>query len=241
MRILPVLDLMGGEAVRGVAGRRSEYRPVVSRLCASSRPADVARAFRTHFGLDELYLADLDAITAGDPALAAYALLQADGFRLWIDAGVRDSNRVHLLAEAGAECVVIGLETAAGPDVLAEACRMLGERVVFSLDLEGGTPLGNAAAWGTTEPEAIAERAVALGVRRLIVLDLTRVGVGDGTGTEDLCARLTAAHPEVEVIAGGGVRGAADLRRLRTCGVRTALVASALHDGRLTKADWEAL
>lgn len=241
MRILPVLDLMGGEVVRGVAGRRSEYRPVVSRLCASSRPADVARAFRAHFGLEELYLADLDAIAGGDPALTTYALLQADGFRLWIDAGVRELNRVHLLAEAGVECVVIGLETAAGPDVLAEACGTLSEGVVFSLDLKAGAALGNAAPWGTSEPEAMAAQAVALGVRRLIVLDLARVGVGDGTGTEDLCARLTAAHPGVEVIAGGGVRGAADLRRLRTCGVRTALVASALHGGRLTRADWEAL
>ena len=240
MRILPVLDLMGGEVVRGVAGRRREYRPVVSRLCASSRPVDVARAFRTHFGLDDLYVADLDAIAGGDPAMDTYALLQADGFRLWIDAGVRDLNRVHLLAEAGVEGVVIGLETVAGPHVLAEACRTLGERVVFSLDLKGGMSLGDAAAWKTSDPEAIAAKAVALGVRRLIVLDLARVGVGDGTGTEELCARLTAAHPDVEVIAGGGVRGPADLHRLRGCGVRTALVASALHDGRLTKADWEA-
>ena len=76
---------------------------------------------------------------------------------------------------------------------------------------------------------------MALGVRRMIVLDLARVGIGEGTGTEKLCARLTAAHPSLEVIAGGGVRGPEDLRRLTGCGVRTALVASALHDGRLTR------
>ena len=35
MRIIPVLDLMNGVAVRAVGGRRSEYRPLVSRLCAT--------------------------------------------------------------------------------------------------------------------------------------------------------------------------------------------------------------
>ena len=40
---------------------------------------------------------------------------------------------------------------------------------------------------------------------------------------------------------GGGVRGVDDLRRLKACGVRAALVASALHDGALTPADLDGL
>jgi phosphoribosylformimino-5-aminoimidazole carboxamide ribotide isomerase len=48
---------------------------------------------------------------------------------------------------------------------------------------------------------------------------------------------LAAAHPGVEVCTGGGVRGRADLERLRGCGVRAALVASALHDGALRRED----
>src|SRR5579872_5647704 len=48
MRIVPVLDLLGGVVVRGVGGRRREYRPVVSRLTPSCDPLDVARAFADH-------------------------------------------------------------------------------------------------------------------------------------------------------------------------------------------------
>jgi len=70
MKILPVLDVMGGVVVRGIAGRRSEYRPIVSRLTASTDPGDVAEAFRQHFGFDQLYLADLDALADRPPALA---------------------------------------------------------------------------------------------------------------------------------------------------------------------------
>ncbi len=231
---------MGGRVVRGVAGRRSEYRPVVSLLTASCQPLAVARAFRRSLDLTTLYVADLDAIGGAGPALGMFAGLTRHGFRLWIDAGVRGMDRVHQLADAGAEGVVVGLETA-GPDVLAGACAAFGPRVLFSLDLKDGKPLGDAAAWGGTDARGVAERAVALGARRLIVLDLAHVGVGGGTGTEKLCAALAAAHPGVEVIAGGGVRGPDDLRRLAACGVRAALVASALHDGRLTWADLEIL
>ncbi len=229
---------MGGYVVRGVAGRRWEYRPIVSRLCASTDPVDVARAFRTSCGLSDLYVADLDAIGGGDPALSTYSDLMSDGFRLWIDAGVTNLTRVRRLADAGAERIVVGLETA-GPTVLAEACRAFAERIVFSLDLKEGAPLGNSVAWETSEAERIAEKAVGFGVRRLIVLDLAKIGVAAGTGTEDLCVRLTAAHPHLEVIAGGGVRGPEDLHRLRNCGIGTVLVASALHDGRLKRIDWE--
>jgi phosphoribosylformimino-5-aminoimidazole carboxamide ribotide isomerase len=71
----------------------------------------------------------------------------------------------------------------------------------------------------------------------LIVLDLARVGLGGGTGTEALSARLAEAYPDVEVFAGGGVRGSEDLHRLRACGAAGVLVASALHDRRLQPGD----
>jgi phosphoribosylformimino-5-aminoimidazole carboxamide ribotide isomerase len=240
MRILPVLDLLGGQVVRGVAGRRQEYRPVVSRLTRSSRPLDVARAFRDHFGLTELYVADLDAIAGNEPAWPTFTALREEGFRLWVDAGVRESPAGRELMECGLG-VVAGLETLAGPAVLAELVRDLGDRLVFSLDLRGSVPLGKTDVWQGADAWSIAAQAVALGVRRLLVLDLARVGVNTGTGTDELCERLVVSYPEVEVWAGGGVRGPEDLLRLRGRGVRAVLVASALHDGALTRADLDGL
>src|SRR5881398_3704297 len=105
MRTIPVLDLLGGQVVRGIGGRRHEYRPVVSGLTASSAPLDVARAFAERFGLRELYLADLDAIAGAGPGWATYAGLRAAGFALWVDAGVRDLAQA--LAVAGAADAVV--------------------------------------------------------------------------------------------------------------------------------------
>src|SRR5258708_7000435 len=90
--ILPVLDLMQGQIVRGIAGRRDTYRPIVSRLTDSTDPLAVARAFRSHFGFTELSLADLDAILHSQPAFAVYNRLHQDDFQLWIDAGLRNGR-----------------------------------------------------------------------------------------------------------------------------------------------------
>jgi phosphoribosylformimino-5-aminoimidazole carboxamide ribotide isomerase len=128
------------------------------------------------------------------------------------------------------------LETVQGPDVLEAACSHLGpDRVVFSLDLKNGLPWGDTTSWGVSDPWSVASQAIRLGVRRLLILDLVRVGVGGGLGTEELCARLAAAYPQVHLAAGGGVRDSADLDRLRESGVGAVLVASALHDSRLPR------
>ena len=114
---------------------------------------------------------------------------------------------------------------------------IVGRRPI-SLDLKAGLPLGRVELWPSAEPWAIAAHAIeALGLRRLIVLDLANVGVGAGVGTEGLCTRLKRAYPEVQLTAGGGVRGIDDVKRLRALGVDRVLVASALHDGRITPDD----
>lgn len=235
MRVVAVLDLRGGKVVHGVAGHREVYRPIVSRLTNSVEPIEVARALRSRLLRNELYLADLDAIAGADPNLSVCTALQRDGFTLWVDAGIRSAEKVPPLINVGVERIVVGLETVAGPDVLSEICAAHGERVVFSLDLRDGQPLGQLESWQGCDAWTIACQAVEIGVSRLLVLDLARVGVGGGTGTEDLLVQLAARFPGLELSAGGGIRGRADLERLRACGVKAALVASALHDGRLDR------
>jgi phosphoribosylformimino-5-aminoimidazole carboxamide ribotide isomerase len=237
MRILPVLDLMNGMVVRGVGGRRKEYRPIVSTLTSSAQPLDVARAFRDRFGLDELYIADLDAIAGKPPAISIHRDLLADRFRLWVDAGTGpDGAHLDLLAGAGVTSLIAGLESLSGPDELSRLlARYSAGSIVFSLDLKNGVPLG-ADSW-QRDSWLIAEQVITLGVERMLVLDLASVGSRQGMTTEALCQRLRATFPCSQITAGGGIRGAEDLRRLRRLGVNNVLIASALHDGALSRTE----
>lgn len=242
MRVIPVIDFMAGCVVRGIAGRRETYQPIESCLTASCDPIDVARAFRDRLGLSTVYLADLDAIAGSDPAWRTYAALEKLGIRLWVDAGLRDENQAARLEKAGVDTIVCGLETLRGPEVLSALVKQVGpERLVFSLDLMAGEPMGETAAWGNADAYAVAAQALEVGLRRMIVLDLARVGTGKGLGTEALCRWIRERDASVELIVGGGVRGGEDLARLAGAGIDGVLVASALHDGRIGQCEIEAM
>jgi phosphoribosylformimino-5-aminoimidazole carboxamide ribotide isomerase len=240
VQILPVLDFKNGLVVRGVAGRRDEYRPIESKLCTGSTAGEVARSLRSTFGFDTCYVADLDAIAGSEPSWPLYDEVSTAGLVLWIDAGTGSPETAGNISKyfAGRNLsgrIVVGLESLAGKSAL----RSIVESVpivdlVFSLDLKHGKPLTTGADWSGLSPAEIADCAISLGLRSLIVLDLAGVGVGQGVPTLELCRRLRASHPTVEIITGGGVRNVDDLRAIRAAGCDSALVASALHDGRIT-------
>lgn len=246
MRVIPVIDLKGGIVVRGVAGRRAEYRPIASCLVAGSDPAQVAAAF-VGMGLRRVYVADLDAIgttaARAEPNWECYRALFDAGGDLWVDAGLRDELAAERLARfehrgRAIDGVILGLETLRDPEMLARCVEIVGrERLVFSLDLKGGTALADGPAWRGMTALDCGVAAVEAGVGRMIVLDLAAVGVGQGVPTGELCRALRARSPTLELVSGGGIRDAGDLLALAAAGCDGALVASALHDGRITAAD----
>jgi phosphoribosylformimino-5-aminoimidazole carboxamide ribotide isomerase len=222
MRVVPVIDLKGGTAVHAIRGERERYRP----LCED--PLSLARGFRAELGLEELYVADLDAITGGRGNDAVIRALASDA-RVMVDAGVSEPERARALLDLGAHRVVVGTETLTGPEALDRLLAELGE-VVLSVDLRDGRTLSAGPQLaGLPALDAVA-RLHRVGLREVIVLDLARVGSGAGPDV-GLIAEIHAAFPDLELLAGGGVRDAADLRALCAAGAAGALVATALHRG----------
>jgi phosphoribosylformimino-5-aminoimidazole carboxamide ribotide isomerase len=236
MRVIPVIDLKGGVAVHAVRGERERYRPLRSRIADGSDPLLVTRAVRERLGLDELYVADLDAI-AGGPGNAAVVAALAREARVMVDAGAAEPAAVEALLAAGVARVVIGTETLPG----AEAFRRLATELpdaplVLSLDLRGGRVLSpDRALAGMAAADAL-DRLAGAGAREAIVLDLARVGSGEGPDVA-LLGELHARVPDVGLLAGGGVRDAGDLRALADAGAAGALVATALHGGAIGPED----
>ena len=244
-RVVPVLDLKEGRAVHAVGGRRHQYQSLRSIWQSSPEPIPLARTLRDALGLDTLYLADLDAIGGAAPSVGIYRGLAELGLELWIDAGLRDGRSASPLIDLGdrALTLVAGLETVAGPRGLAEIAARLGTlRMIFSLDLFQGRPLVAAqSTWGTHDPLELVQQATDLGVRRLLILDLARVGTGRGLGTEALLARIREAHPDLAIIVGGGVARIEDVLGLYEAGAASVLVGSALHDGRIGRNELDQL
>ncbi|KQT85228.1 HisA/HisF-related TIM barrel protein [Aurantimonas sp. Leaf443] len=222
MQIIPVLDLLGGLVVRGVMGDRANYRPIETPLSPDAEPRNVAAGLQGLGPFPAFYLADLDAIAGRAPNEAAVLAVaaQCPQAEIWVDAGIRTARQaLALLAEPGRVCV-LGSETLAGRGEM-EALAGRGD-VVLSLDFRGDAFLGDS---------ALLEDA-GLWPGRIVVMTLAKVGSGAGPDLDKLTAVKARAGGRA-VYAAGGVRGPGDVAALEAAGIAGALVASALHDGRL--------
>jgi phosphoribosylformimino-5-aminoimidazole carboxamide ribotide isomerase len=244
-QVIPVLDLKNGRAVAAVAGQRDHYQPVRSILHVTSDPFELAVALREVLGLHTLYLADLDSIAGNAPDFALYDKLISSGFHLIIDAGLRNLKSAGRLLELdrSSSTIVAGLETLDDPGVLGEIIEKLGaERTMFSLDLFNGRPrIAMPGAWKSDNPLDLVHEVIEQGARRLLLLDLARVGTGRGLGTLSLLSQIRADHREVQISAGGGISGITQILELKDAGACAALVASAFHDGRIGPSELAAL
>jgi phosphoribosylformimino-5-aminoimidazole carboxamide ribotide isomerase len=231
LRVVPVIDLKDGAAVHAVRGERERYRPARSALAGEDGdPVALARAFRSELGLEELYVADLDAIGGGSGHGALLAALAREA-RVMVDAGVGEPARAGALLDCGVHRVIVGTETLSGRPALDRLLAELPDgAVILSIDLREGRLLSpDAQLAGLAALDAVA-RLHRPGLREAIVLDLARVGSGAGPDVAPIAA-IHAAFPDLELLAGGGVRDADDLRALDAAGAAGALVATALHGG----------
>lgn len=242
MDVVPVVDLMHGLVVQGVAGERERYRPIQSPLVRGSDPVDVAAALRQATGAATLYVADLDAITAGRPDLGTVTrLARATGTGLWVDAGSASPQAALQLLEAGACRAVVGTETLPGArDLAALRAAVTDDRLLLSLDVGERGLLSPSPSLRGLSPVAALRALEAEDLPQALVLTLRRVGTSSGP---DL-ATLEAVHdafPAMSLVAGGGVRSPADLHALARLGVDAVLVATAIHQGAVDAATIEAL
>lgn len=230
MRIIPVIDLMGGKVVRARMGDRASYRPIETPLSPSSDAVDVIRGLLALHPFPTLYVADLDAIAGAGSNFSVLGRVRAEfpRLQLWVDNGAADPEAVDALIRADLGAPVIGSESQRDAGLIAQ--HRDSRRIVLSLDFRGDAFQG---------PEEILSDPK-VWPRRVIVMTLARVGSGAGPDLARLGAIRTISGGR-EIYAAGGVRDAADLAALKAAGAAGALVATALHDGRIGKAELDAI
>ncbi len=230
MEIIPVIDLKDGTVVHARMGQRDRYRPIETPLARGSDPADVVAGLLSLHPFSTLYVADLDAIAGtGDSRAVLQRVTRAfPALTLWVDSGIADFNAAADWLQQDLGHLVLGSETQADATLAQQLAD--NRRVVLSLDFRGddfqGPPslLSQAAHWP----------------QRVIAMTLHRVGSGAGPDINRLAA-VKAAAARRDVYAAGGVRDGNDLRTLAQAGIAGALVASGLHDGRITAAELQRL
>lgn len=233
MRIIPVMDLIGGKVVHGVAGIRSRYRPIKSKVTDSVLPMEVASDLRKLFPFAEIYIADLDAIDQRGSNMADVLALRGLGYVVYLDAGIGGAGDVDSTMQR-IDRIVVGTETLESLRELEVICT-LHPCVVVSLDYKGDDLLARDRSLMGLGPEKLVDSVCRAGVSEIIYLDLSRVGTDSGVKSSRT-ERVIAAS-RVPVLVGGGVRDTSDIQRLGEMGAAGVMVATCIHSGRIGEED----
>ena len=221
MTIIPVIDLAAGRVVHARAGQRAEYQPLVASFADSSDPGAVITALVSLYRFDTVYVADLDAIEGRSDQRSVVRGLMAAFPQLdfWLDAGTDTLDITGSLANDHLRAV-IGSENH-DRDQLSTAVKARPD-CLLSLDYRHDSLLGDPRLLENPE----------LWPRDVIIMTLDQVGSDAGPDTGRIQSTRQLA-PDHNYFAAGGVRDDHDLSVLADIPVTGALVATALHAGKI--------
>ncbi|MCS7117063.1 MAG: HisA/HisF-related TIM barrel protein [Nitrososphaerota archaeon] len=236
---MSVIDIMRGKAVHAIGGKRDEYQPIRSPICATSNPIDIAKVFKDLFNLDELYVADLDAIMGRGSNLGIISRICSEvGMKVMLDSGINNASHVDEIFDAGVSKLVLGTESMTTINHLRDLIGSFGgEQIVPSIDVVDGKVISKCMGLMGERPARVAMKLESMGVVELILLDISRVGTERGVDMGLVREVVNAVR--VPVLVGGGIRSLDDILCLKKEGASGVLVATALHKGALTKDDIE--
>jgi phosphoribosylformimino-5-aminoimidazole carboxamide ribotide isomerase len=223
VRCIFVLDLFNGNVVHAVRGERSRYRLVeeFSRVVSTSDPWAVLDQIRPR----EVYVADLNRILRQGDNLEIIRSISCQASTM-ADIGARHKKDLDCLPKP--TLPVLGTETAPF-ELIQEAA--LEREIVISLDMKSRAVLASDPDLAGASPEDILRRLNGVSARAIILLELDRVGTSIGLDREFL--ERAAGISDHALLLGGGVRGTEDLDALGEMGFEGALVATAVHSGRI--------
>lgn len=234
MILYPAIDIRGGQAVRLLQGdyaRETIY---------DSDPADAAKRWADE-GAEFLHVVDLDGAKAGEPRNldAVRRIAAAVDCPIQVGGGLRDMDSVNAAFAAGVERVVIGTAALRDPDFLSRALADRGDRIVVSIDTQGGkvslqgwtvvSDLG-----GITMAEALTDA----GVQRFLCTAIEVDGTMEGPAFDQLNEITDSIS--AQVIASGGVGELAHLEQLAAGAgpnLEGAIVGRALYERKFTVAE----
>jgi len=226
MRLIPSMDLLGGQVVRLLKGERN-----TAFVYPFTPEAWIKRLVDA--GARRIHLVDLDAAFGEAPQRALRGFAKAwPGVRFQLGGGLRSREAVLRVQDDGFDAVLgtLAMETPEALEGLDPS------RLIAALDLRAGAPVVRGWTQASARSlEAVAAPLRALGIDRALVTDVERDGAMTGPGLEAL-AQVAALGFRVQ--ASGGLRDLHDLALIAAVpGAQAAISGKALLDGRMTPED----
>ncbi len=236
-RIIPCLDVKEGRVVKGVH---------FVHLRDAGDPVELAAQYDA-MGADELVFLDITASHEKRDLIYEVAERVAEQVFIpfTVGGGIRTVEDIRRILNAGADKVSINTAAVRTPELISEAAHQFGSQcVVVAIDPKrtgeyaDGTPRWEVFVNGGRTPTGLdaldwAARVEDLGAGEILLTSMDRDGTQIGYDLD--LTRAVVERVSIPVIASGGAGTAEHCRQaLADAGADAALVASIVHDGKIT-------
>ncbi len=230
MEIIPAIDIIDGKCVRLTKGDYAQKK------IYNENPTNVAKEFEDA-GIKRLHVVDLDGAKAGKIINLKVLESIAEATDLIIDfgGGVKTIADVSDILNAGGDIVTIGSLAVKEPQVIEEWLMEFGaDKFLIGADvLDEKIKIGGWLEDSGLNIYDFIGKLLSLGATHIFCTDISKDGVMEGPAI-DLYKKIMGQHPEINLIASGGVSNFDDVLQLKDIGCCGAIIGKAIYEGKIT-------
>ena len=228
MYVIPAIDLIGGKVVRLFKGDYQKQTTYAENPIETAKEFDKADA-------EWIHVVDLDGAKLGNPVNSKIIseICSAVKIPVEVSGGIRDPLSIADAFKMGANLVQLGSAAVKDLGIVKEAVAKHSSAITVALDIREGNIYVDG--WRKKaensvglDPINFAIELADIGVRRLMVTDISRDGALEGVNL-DLMANFVE-KVEIPVIASGGVSSIEDILSLSQIGCEGVVVGKALYE-----------
>ncbi len=227
MKLFPAIDLYSGNAVRLYKG---DYDNMT---VYSEDPLGVAKNFE-RAGAQFIHLVDLEGAKTGKTPNLAVIKKIVENTTLFseLGGGIRSIETVEKYLNIGVDRVILGTAAVTDEAFLKEALKKFSDRIAVGIDIKDGyVAIKGWTLKSKSTYEEFLQKMQCLGVRTVIVTDISKDGAMKGTNRE-LYAALSNKF-DIDIIASGGVSSMDDIVALKEMGLYGAIIGKAYYTGSI--------
>lgn len=226
MRIIPAIDIRGGQVVRLTQGdyaRETVY---------NANPVSVAKDWVAR-GATMIHIVDLDGAKMGTPINIETVKKIADAVDVDIQfgGGLRSARDVEQVLSAGVSRAIVGTIILEDENLFKGLTDKYGSRIIPSLDVRGASLMTRG--WLKNSKKSISEVLKNLDINRFIYTDTLVDGTDEGPNFAAI-ASLIESNPNAEIIIAGGISSLEDIKKLKEIGVAGVILGRALYTNNFT-------
>ncbi len=226
MTIIPAIDIINGKCVRLTHGDFAKQK------IYNDDPVAVAKQF-ADAGVQRLHVVDLDGAKAGKIANLAVLEKISSATNMIIDfgGGVKSISDVASVLNAGASIVTIGSMAVKHPELLEEWLMEFGaDKFLIGADvLDENVKISGWLEDGGINIFVFIGKLISLGVTNIFCTDISKDGAMQGPSI-NLYKKIIEQHPEISLIASGGVSNIEDVVELKSIGCAGAIIGKAIYE-----------